>query len=71
MAIEFLGGKFLIIDEYAINIEQIKVIHPYKVQGSNYNSIIDLVGGSNITTSYLSTDIQKVLQKYYNKKHKI
>lgn len=71
MAIEFLGGKFIIIDEYIINIEQIKVIHPYKTQGSNCNSIIKLVDDSTMTTTYLSTDIQKVLQKYYNKKHKL
>ena len=71
MAIEILGGKFIIIDEYTINIEQIKVIHPYKVQGSNTNTIIELVDGSTMTTSYLSTVIQKVLQKYYNKKHKL
>ena len=53
MAIEILGGKFIIIDEYTINIEQIKVIHPYKTQGSKCNSIIELVDGiTTVETKY-------------------
>jgi hypothetical protein len=69
MALDALGIDFLFLDDVVININQIKDM--FSINENNHKTQIRLIDGGNWKTCYTTSQIQDILRKQYNKKHKL